>query len=162
MSRDLAYLLDRADISDTVMRYFFALDRFDVDAVRATLADPFTLDAGGVVAGGVEAKPLDVFLAELVDRNWGFVATAHLNPNHLIEIQADQARVTAYMFGAHIAGPGPDEAFWGYGTYELDLIRSGGGWLIAKLRISPVRSEGADPGGVYAAAAARRAAGQGH
>jgi len=162
MPRDLAFLLDRAEISDTVMRYFFALDRFDTDAVRATLADPFTLDAGGVVAGPVAAKPLDEFMAELVERNWGFVATAHLNPNHLIEIDGDRGHVTAYMFGAHIAGPGPEEAFWGYGIYEIDLIRAGEGWKISRLNIAPVRTEGAHPADVYAAAAARRTGGEGH
>jgi SnoaL-like domain len=162
MGRDLAYLLDRASISDTVMRYFFALDRFDSDAVRATLADPFTLDAGGVLADPVAPKPLDEFIVELVNRNWGFVSTAHINPNHLIEVDGDSAHVTASMFAAHIAGAAADEIFWGYGIYELDLIRAGEDWKITRLVISPVRAEGADPARVYAAAAGRRAAGKGH
>jgi hypothetical protein len=161
MDERLQYLLDRAEISDTVMRYFLALDRFDVDGVRNTLADEFTLDAG-VLAAPPTAKPVDEFLDELVERNWGFVATMHMNPNHLVEIDGDSAQVTAYMFGSHIVGDAPEDCFWGYGTYTIDLVRLERGWRITKLVISPMRSEGGDVGRIYAIAAQRQRDGQGH
>lgn len=161
MDDPVRYLLDRAGVSDAVMRYFFALDRFDADAVRAAIADPFTLDAGPF-AGPAVPKPADQFMRELVARNWGFAGTIHLNPNHLVEVDGDAASVTAYMWGSHIVGDGPDDCFWGYGIYEIDLVRDGDGWRMTRLKISPVRSEGGDPGRIYALAAERQAGGRGH
>jgi hypothetical protein len=155
------HLIDRAAVSDAVMRYFFALDRFDADAVRASIADTFTLDAGPLAPPPV-AKPAEEFIDELIARNWGFTATIHINPNHLVEIEGDTATVTAYMWGSQIVGDGPQECFWGYGIYEIDLVRTPDGWRLSALKVRPFRGEGGEPPRIYQIAAERQAAGQGH
>jgi SnoaL-like domain len=161
MEERLQWLVDRAEVSDTIMRYFLALDRFDVDAVRATVADEFTLDAGALAAPP-SPMPVDQFLEELVARNWGFAGTIHINPNHLIEIDGDAAHVTAYMFGSHIVGDAAEDCFWGYGIYSIDLVRTDAGWRMTRLKIEPVRTEGGDAGRIFAIAAQRQGNGKGH
>jgi hypothetical protein len=161
MDERLQSLLDRAEISDTVMRYCLSLDRFDAEGVRDTLADEFTLDAGAL-AGPPAPKAIDHFLEELVERNWGFTATIHMSPNHLVEIDGDSAQVTAYMFASHIVGDAPEDCFWGYGIYTVDLVRLDRGWRISRLVISPIRSEGGDVRRIYSVAAQRQRDGQGH
>jgi hypothetical protein len=155
------YLIDRAAVSDTVARYFFALDRYDADAVRDTIADTFTLDAGQFAAPPAP-QPAEEFIAELVERNWGFAGTIHINPNHLVELDGDSAKVTAYMWASHAVGDAPEDCFWGYGIYEIELVRTDDGWRLSALKIQPVRTEGGDPSRIFRIAAERRAAGEGH
>lgn len=161
MQDPVQYLIDRAAVSDAVARYFFALDRFDADAVRASIADTFTLDAGPF-APPPAPKPADEFIAELVERNWGFSGTIHMHPNELVEIDGDTAKVTAYMWASHIVGDAPEDCFWGYGIYGIDLVRRADGWRLTGLKIEPVRAEGGDPSRIYRIAAERQAAGEGH
>jgi len=162
MENGLQYLLDRAAVSDVVLRFFEALDSFDTDAVRACLADEFTLDAGPQVTPNPEPQPVAQFIEGLVARNWGFESTAHLNPNHLIDLDGDRATVRANMWASHIVGEGPQDLFVSYGKYTIDLIRKGDSWRMTKLRIGAIRTEGGAAADIYKAAADRLAAGEGH
>ncbi|MFK0111978.1 nuclear transport factor 2 family protein [Streptomyces sp. NPDC091217] len=158
----LQYLLDRAEVSDAVKRFFIALDRFDWAGVEREVADEFTLvaNAPGTVAAPV---PRAEFMRTLKARNGGFTGTIHLNPDHLVTVDGDRAHVTAHMWAAHMVGPDPKDVFWGYGIYEIDLIRDGERWLLSSQRIDMVRGEGeGDPADVFARAMARQDSGQGH
>jgi hypothetical protein len=55
MEDALQRLLDKSDVSETVRRYFLALDRFDWAAVAGLVADEFMLEAD---APGAEPRPV--------------------------------------------------------------------------------------------------------
>jgi SnoaL-like domain len=162
MRRDpLQYLLDRADVSDTVKAYFMALDRFDWDTVAALVADEFTLetDAPGAVPYPV---PREEYVNSVKARNGGFTGTIHLNPDHLVTVTGDTARVIAHMWAAHSVGPEPADSFWGYGIYEIHLVRTTGGWRLTSQRIDLLGGGGeGSPADIFARSAARQAAGLG-
>jgi len=158
----LQYLLDKTAVSDAVKAYFIALDRFDWDTVASLVADEFTLaaDAPGAVP---HAVPRAEFMRTLKERNGGFTATIHLNPDHLVTVDGDKAHVTAHMWAAHAVGTAPADEFWGYGIYEIDLVRSGRGWQLSRQNIELTGGGGeGSPADVFARSAERQASGQGH
>ncbi|MGH3633933.1 MAG: nuclear transport factor 2 family protein [Mycobacterium sp.] len=156
-------LLDKSDVSDTVRRYFLAMDKFDWDTVASLVGEQMTLDADapGVEPGAVTRAE---FVRTLIARNGGFVGTMHLNPDHVVDLDesdADKAHVTAHMWAGHSVGPDPADSFWGYGIYEIDLVRTQGRWRIVALRIQPagVLAGGGHPADIYARAADQQRAG---
>lgn len=160
MDNDVRHLLDRAAITDTVLRFFYALDRFDWNEIERVVADTMTLSAEAA-----DVAPVPLTRAQFIEgtraRNGGFVATLHGNAGHLITIDGDQAHVVAQMFASHIAGPAADEVLSGYGFNELDLERTDDGWRINSLTIRAIAGQG-DPAKVYGLAAQRQKDGQGH
>jgi hypothetical protein len=158
----LQYLLDKTEVSDAVKAYFMALDRFDWDTVASLVADEFTLDADA--PGAVpQAVPRDEFLRTLKERNGGFTATIHVNPDHLVTVDGDKAHVTAHAWAAHAVGTAPADVFWGYGFYDIDLIRGASGWQLSRQRIDIIGGGGeGSPADVFARSAQRQASGLGH
>jgi hypothetical protein len=158
----LQYLLDKTAVSDAVKAYFLALDRFDWDTVAGLVADEFTLDADAPGAVS-QAVPREEFMRTLKERNGGFTATIHLNPDHLVTVDGDKAHVAAHMWAAHAVGTEPVDVFWGYGIYDIDLIRGAGGWLLSRQRIEVAGGGGeGSPPEVFARSAQRQASGLGH
>ena len=156
------HLLDRSAVSDTVKAYFFALDRYDWNGVAELVTDPFVLDAN---APGAVADPLPTaeFLENLKARNGGFTATLHLNPDHIVTIDGDSAHVQAHIFAVHAVGPTSKDTCWGYGFTDVDLVRFDGKWKLRR-QVLEIIGSGGDASGedVFARAAARWAAGEGH
>ncbi|MTD54715.1 nuclear transport factor 2 family protein [Amycolatopsis pithecellobii] len=149
----IAYLYDRSLISDTIHRYFMALDVKDWAAVRDVLDDQFLIDAATVMEKVAEPQPVDEFMAGLIARNGGFLGTTHLNPGHIIEVDGDHAHVRAHMYCPHWVDETDDGMYLAYGRYEIDLVRRGDGWRMTKLLIHIDGARG-DASSVYAAAAA--------
>lgn len=158
----VAWLVDRAEVSDTVTRYFFALDAYDWDAAGDCIADEFTLVTD---VAGIQPTPVsrDDFIRDLRARNGGFTATIHLNPSHLVTVEGDTATVTAHMWSAHAVGPLPEDTAWGYGVFHLGLVRTAAGWRLASQRIDIAGTGGAGSlPDLFARAAQRLADGLGH
>jgi hypothetical protein len=156
LRRRIDYLYDRAHISDTINRFFHALDEKDWDAVPPLLANEFLL-AAATVAGEPERLPIPEFMQSLIARNGGFAGTTHLNPDHIIDVDGDSAHVKAHMLCPHWSDETDAGLFVSYGRYDIDLVRSGERWVMTDLIIRIDGSRG-DPASVYAAAAARLAA----
>ena len=156
-------LLDKSDVSETVKRYFLALDRFDWTTVAGLVDDTFMLESD---APGTEPRPVprDEFMRTLVERNGGFTGTIHLNPDHVVTVDGDTAHVSAHMWAAHLVGAKPEDGFWGYGLYEIDLNRNADGiWRLSSQRIDLVGAGGEGvPAEIFARSAARQLAGEGH
>jgi hypothetical protein len=163
MEDALQRLIDKSDVSETVKRYFLALDRFDWGTVASLVADEFTLEAD---APGAEPRPVprDEFMRTLIARNGGFTGTLHVNPDHIVTLDGDSAHVSAHMWAAHMAGPAAKDGFWGYGFYEIDLERQAGGhWQLVRQQIEIVGVGGeGTPADVFARAMERQKAGDGH
>jgi hypothetical protein len=156
MTDAIQRLIDKSDASEAVKRYFLALDRFDWPTVASLIADNFSLVADAPDVPAI-AVPRDEFMRSLIARNAGFTGTIHLNPDHVVSVDGDKAHVSAHMWAAHMVGPKPADGFWGYGFYEIDLIRAESGWQLVGLQLNPVAGEGTDRASeVYARAAERQ------
>ncbi len=131
---ELQWLRDRVELEDLLNRYVNAVDELD----RATLAEVFTPDAvlevtfadpkvERVLQQGFDAifESMDASLSGRQEYGvpWHFVTSPR------IEIEADRAKVTAYMHNQ------PANAG---GTYEVDAVRGQGGWRIAKLHVDMI------------------------
>jgi hypothetical protein len=138
MEPTLRYLLDRTQISETIVRYFNALDVRDWDAMRATLADTIDLDFSALFGDPRTVHDSDDFVTFARVVLSGFRHTQHISPNHVIEIDGDRARATAYMYAWHSVpahGKGGD-TFTLRGSYDVGLVRVGDGWGIDKLHMA--------------------------
>lgn len=149
-------LIDRTEISETVTRYFNALDHRDWEGLGRTLADSIRLDFEQLFGDPPADVPRDAFVAFCDNALSGFSATQHMSPNHVIEIEGDRATCHAYMYAWHTV-PMPShlhDTFVLRGFYIAGLARDGDRWRIASLEMT-VWDEAGNKG-VYEAAAERR------
>ena len=153
----LQYLLDRTEISETVTRYFCALDQRDWPAMRATLASRLDVDFEQHFGEPAAEWDSDEFVAYSRDVLSGFAATQHLNPSHVIDVDGDDAVFRAYMQAWHTV-PTPHhlaDTFLVRGHYRCAMVRTPEGWRMRALTITVIDQEGDK--GIYAVARERYA-----
>ncbi|MFE4756795.1 nuclear transport factor 2 family protein [Streptomyces mirabilis] len=133
----LQWLVDRSEISETVIRYFRALDLQDWPAMRATLTDTLDLDFSELFGDPREVVASDDFVGAAPHRMGGFRATQHISPNHVITIDGDSAEMTAYMNAWHVVeGPdGIEQTYVLRGSYDITMRRMSDGWRMSRLRM---------------------------
>jgi len=146
--------LERLEISDTVRRYFLAMDEFDWDTAGEHVAETIALDAGSL-ADPPRAVCRDEYISALIARNGGYLTTLHLNADHVVDVDGDTARVRSNFFGAHGVGPNEVDNYFAYGVYDVELVREEGRWKISGIRVKPTRIHGGLPSDISARAAAR-------
>ena len=146
--------LERLEVSDTVRRYFLAMDEFDWAAAGEQLADRVTLDASAFDVPAREVSR-EQYLAELIARNGGYEVSLHMNADHVVDVDGDHARVRSHFFGAHSVGPDDVDGYWAYGVYDIELVKLGGVWKMARLSVKPFKTHGGKPVDVAARAVAR-------
>jgi hypothetical protein len=149
---EIADWIRRLNVSDAVRRYFLAFDMFDWERLSTLVADEVTLRAPGLEG---ETLPRDEFIDSARRRNGGYRLTVHMNPDHVVDLDGDTAKVTSHLLVGHGVGDGPGEHFWGYGFFELDLIVERGRWVVSSCTVDRRWADGGDPLTVRALAAAR-------
>ena len=118
-------------ITNTVQRFFAAIDARDWDVAEALMTNPFHLDYSSFGAGpGADMSPADIL------QGWkgilpGFDVTHHqLGPLH-IDIDGDLATAHACVTATHqIADAEGGELWTVYGNYVLTLTNNDG-WKLA-------------------------------
>lgn len=155
-SEKIAYLYDRTQITETIHRFFLALDEKNWQSIPSLIDETFLL-AAATVAGDARRLPADEFVTQLIARNGGFAGTTHLNPGHIIDIDGDTAHVKAHMYCPHWVDDTDTGMFLAYGRYDIDLVRRGDEWRLTDLLIHIDGARG-DSAAVYAAASARQVA----
>lgn len=148
------YLYDRTIISETIHRFFMALDEKAWDDIPELLDSEFLLAAATVTGSTPERQPIKQFIEGLVARNGGFAGTTHLNPGHIIDIDGDRAHVKAHMYCPHWVDETDAGMYLAYGRYDIDLVRTGDRWVLTDLVIHIDGARG-DARTVYAIAAER-------
>lgn len=133
----LAYLLDRQDILDCLVRFSRGMDRFDRDIFLSAFHPDAVIAAGEFVGGPV---PLYEWARKLHEQ--GQSSTHHNLLNHSCDIDGDVAHAeTYYLF----VGRNRDETNWIAGGRYIDrLERRDGSWRIA-LRTNAVEWSGLVP-----------------
>lgn len=120
---DLQTLIDRAEITDLLTRYAHAVDRQDWDLFRTVFTPDARIDYTQV--GGIAGDPDTVvgFLTEVMAM---FEAVQHLISNIEMDIDGDEANVTAMVYNPLKL---PDSPVWATGGwYHHELVRTPDGW----------------------------------
>jgi hypothetical protein len=130
-SDPLRWLVDRALITDVVVRFAIALDTRDWPLLRSCLAARVEVDYPDSV--GIAEFTAD----ELAATADGFFsrldATLHISANHLIEIDGDRATCRSTLHAAHyLAAAGDDSVQRQIGYYRNVLERDGEQWRIVR------------------------------
>ena len=155
MADKLQYLLDRAEITEVVIRIFNGFDLRDWVDLHNALADHVRVDTSAVQGDPPTTMAAEAFVDYARDILSGFQATQHMSTNHVLAIDGDQARVTSYMFATHWikTDAGAEDSYTARGCYALGLVRTDRGWRLSHFELRPWHEDGNK--GVYEIAAAR-------
>lgn len=135
--------MDRLDIIDICTRMAWHADQREWEALKSVFADQVRLDYTSLNGG----EPVVLSPAQIVD-GWsrvlgGFDATQHLVTNHLVTAEGDTAVCTASFQATHrLANPFGAPLWTLGGTYQFDLIRTGGGWRISGVVMTATWADG--------------------
>lgn len=140
---ELGALRDRAELARLCDRYAMHLDRSRHS--DSWLDTVFTEDA--VVTfpmGRYEGMAGLVRFQEMARTT--FERTHHISSNYDIELDTDRARVRAHLMAAHVADrDDPGRHFTIGGHYEVEAVRTPGGWRIRRLAFDLVWTSGEPP-----------------
>jgi hypothetical protein len=139
----LQMLLDRAAISDTVIRYATGIDMRDWAAYRSCFTDEVEIDFTSWMGGTPRRMAADDWVAMVRETLSGFAATQHISSNHVITLDGDEATCVSYMQAQHyLPNDQGDNAFTLGGYYTNRLVRSADGWRIRACRLTVTWSTG--------------------
>lgn len=133
---DTRALSDRAEITDTVVRMGWCLDRRDWAGLRALFTDRVRTDYTALWGGEPQEGSVDDLLSTSAQGSWrrtmdGLESTQHLITNVLVDVEGDEARATANVVGVHrLANPHGSPLWTVGGTYDMRLVRTAAGWRI--------------------------------
>jgi ketosteroid isomerase-like protein len=134
------YANDRAEIENLSNKYMVAVDAGDIDTVMATWAEDGVLHWVRGVEHGAAAirKAMSNFGGAAAARSIPDGATTrartrHQIINHVIDVNGNTAKSTAYWFALTNNTPQKDVQLLYFGHYEDELVKVNGKWLF-KLR----------------------------
>jgi hypothetical protein len=138
MTDDVRRLIDRAEISETITRYFNSLDLRDWELMRATLADTIEVDFSELFGDPAATHRSEDFVEFARRVLSGFDATQHISPNHVVRIQGDRATAWAGMYAWHKVSPDAavEPTFTLRGAYDIGMVRTPAGWRMDTLHMS--------------------------
>ena len=124
-------LQDRADVTDVLYRYASTIDRFDVEGMRAVLADDLVARYGNAepVVGG------DAVAGWIAEAIAGVVWQHHLLSVYHVEVDGDDAKALVYHTSHQLFENEPESAKVLVGRYRNELRREADGWKISKLEL---------------------------
>nr|WP_269327573.1 nuclear transport factor 2 family protein [Kineosporia mesophila] len=122
-------LEDRAAIVDVVISYATAIDRRDWNTWSSLFTDQVHVDfsEAGMPAADFPREQFVGFARQGLDI---WPATQHLSPNHQVVINGDEAVCYSAMYAQHHTEQGD---YVMRGSYDNHLVRTAGGWKIARL-----------------------------
>ncbi len=125
----LQQLVDRQEIVDVMSRYARGIDRRDAQLYRSCFTDVIDVEMPGAQRPATSA---DSWVEHALGVVTAFESTQHIITNHVIEIDHDEARCTAYVQAQHWR---PESAWLVGGQYRNELVRIDGEWRIRHLEL---------------------------
>lgn len=146
------YADDRAEIEDLMARYLFAIDFHDWDAYVATFAPNGTIEFASGAFTGREA--IREAVTTFASRIGEFYSTEDGSPAKLrhvilqssIRVEGDRAWATSLWVEMANDGPGDSLKMGTFGTYEDQLERIDGEWLLTYRNVLNDFIPGRSPG----------------
>jgi hypothetical protein len=143
----LQLLLDRAEISEIVVRYATGIDQHNWQLFRSCFTEKVEADLENTPVGaafGTRVLPVDQWVDAVANGIADYSSTQHYSTNHRIEVAQDTASCVSYMQAFHFwpNSIGGHETFKVGGYYEYKLVRTGLGWKISKCKITVTWQEG--------------------
>jgi len=136
------YANDRAEIQNISNRYMVAVDAGDIETVMGTWAEDGVLDWVRGVENGKAAirKAMSNFGGAAAARAIPDGATSrprthHHILNHVIDVNGNTAKSTAYWFAITNNTPQKDVQLLYFGHYEDELVKQNGKWLFKKRKV---------------------------
>jgi 3-phenylpropionate/cinnamic acid dioxygenase small subunit len=125
---------DRQDISEVLLRYATGIDRRDWPLFRTAFTDDCELDYGEIGTWhGVDA------VTEFMETSHAMAGhTMHRLTNQVITVDGDRAAARTYVDGLIMFGE-TGSGVNAIGFYDDEIVRTDGGWRIARRRFTPVR-----------------------
>ena len=128
----LAWLTDRAAISDLLIDFARALDDQDWEGYAANYTEDGVLAISPTIAHTGRAGLAD-FVAASLGR---YAGTHHVSSNHAIAVDGDTATTRSYLLAAHVfAADDPYRHADGAGWYRCRLRRTKQGWRFAHVAL---------------------------
>ena len=133
------YADDRAEIENISNKYMVAVDAGDIETVMSTWAEDGVLEwVNGIERGKVAIrKAMSNFggarKVEIPEGAMSRPRTRHQIINHVIDVNGNTAKSTAYWFALTNNTPQKDVQLLYFGHYEDELVKVNGKWLF-KLR----------------------------
>jgi ketosteroid isomerase-like protein len=122
-------ITDRIEITDVLYRYASAIDRFDHQGLRQTLADDLRAQYGN-------SEPLtggDAVASWVAESTATVVWQHHLLSVYHVEVDGDLARALVYHTSHQVFADDPGKAKVLVGRYHNELRRTAAGWKISEL-----------------------------
>jgi len=135
------YADDRAEIENISNKYMVAVDAGDIETVMSTWAEDGVLEwVNGIERGKVAIrKAMSNFggarKVEIPEGAMSRPRTRHQIINHVIDVEGDTARTTAYWFALTNNTPQKDVQLLYMGHYEDVLVRVNGKWLFKSRKV---------------------------
>jgi ketosteroid isomerase-like protein len=135
------YADDRAEIENLSNKYMVAVDAGDIETVMSTWADDGVLEWVNGIERGKAAirKAMSNFggarAQNIPEGATSRPRTRHQIINHVIDVEGDTARTTAYWFALTNNTPQKDVQLLYMGHYEDVLVRVRGKWLFKTRKV---------------------------
>ena len=130
-------LLDRIQIEDLLVRYYYDLSQGESHALSEYFTDDALLDVDGTIAvGHEEIAALYTPSGEDAERRESRGVAHMLLTNPVIEIDGDTAIAHVIWTGVLNAGVGEPPGLYEQGREDTELRKINGQWLISKRYIS--------------------------
>jgi len=128
-------LADRYEIIETCTRMGELIDNRRWDELAEIFADTFDIDYTSIFGG----RPATITAADMVRTSrlllGNLEATHHLVAGHIVTGSGDAARCVSQVQATHIKHSNSGDPHWTVGAqYDMDLVRTAGGWRISALR----------------------------
>lgn len=147
-----SYADDRAAIEDVMARYLFAIDFHDWDAYVATFAEDGTIEfASGAFTGREEIREAVTSFSENIGAFYqtedGEAAKLrHVILQSTVRVEGDRAWATSLWVEMANDGPGDSLKMGTFGTYEDQLAKIDGEWLLTYRNVLNDFIPGRNPG----------------
>jgi len=134
----LKLMIDKADISDVVIRYATGIDMRDWDLYRSCFTDEIDVETDK----SMHLKA-DEWVAKVRRLISGFKATQHISSNHVITVNGDEATCVSYLQAQHYLPSETGSNCITFGGYYVNaLVRVSNVWKIRKCRVTFTWNDG--------------------
>lgn len=137
MDKEIAALLDRTKIIETINQLFIGTDTRDWNLVKSCFATSVLFDMSSLGAG----PPKQTTPAEIVSA-WEtglkpLKAIHHQAGNHVVRILGNKAEAFCYAIATHYLPNKTNVNTRTFvGSYDFELAKDAGRWVIAKFRFN--------------------------